>query len=129
VGRYAYATGDNPEAARLSGVPTRAIRAGAFGLAGGGAALAGVIIASQTSQGQPQGGLDLVVAAIAAVVVGGTSVGGGRGAVWRTVLGVLFLAMISNGLNLLAVSPIYQQILFGGIILTAVLIDRVARGR
>lgn len=127
IGRYVYATGDNPEAARLSGIPTRMIRIGGFAVAGTGAALAGVIVASQTAQGQPQGGLELVVAAIAAVVVGGTSVGGGRGGVWRTVLGVLFLAMIANGLNLLAVSPIYQQILFGGIILSAVLIDR-ARG-
>jgi ribose transport system permease protein len=129
AGRYVYATGDNPEAARLSGIPTQAVRAGAFVLAGGGAALAGVMVASQTSQGQPQDGLDLVVNAIAAVVVGGSSVGGGRGAVWRTVLGVLFLAMIANGLNLLTVSSIYQEILYGGIILGAVLIDRISRGR
>lgn len=129
LGRYVYSVGDNAEAARLSGIPTRAVTAATFVIAGGGAALAGIIVASQTSQGQPADGINLVLTAIAAVVVGGTSVSGGRGAVWRTALGVLFLALIGNGLNLLSIDPVYQQIVQGTIILAAVAVDRLSRSR
>lgn len=127
-GRYIFAVGDNSEAARLSGIPTRAVTAAAFVLSGTTAALGGVIVASQASQGQPGDGINLVLTAIAAVVVGGTSVTGGRGAIWRTVFGVLFLALIGNGLNLLSIDPVYQQIVQGSIILSAVAFDRLSRG-
>lgn len=128
LGQQIFAVGDNLEASRLAGLRTRAITLVTFVVAGAGAGIAGVLIASQTTSGQPQAGLELVVTALAGVVVGGTSVSGGRGAIWRTVLGVMFLALIGNGLNLLNIDTIYQQIIQGAIILGAVVIDRFSRG-
>lgn len=128
VGQQMFAVGDNLEASRLAGLRTRVITMMTFAIAGTGAGIAGVLIASRTTAGQPQAGLELVVTALAGIVVGGTSVSGGRGAIWRTVLGILFLALIGNGLNLLDVDTIYQQIIQGAIILTAVVVDRFSRG-
>lgn len=126
-GRWLYAVGGNVEAARLSGIHTRLVKLAALGLSGFAAGLAGAILASRTSQGQADDGISLVLYAFAAVVVGGTSVQGGRGAVWRTVMGLLLLALIGNGFNLLSVDPIYQQIVQGGIILAAVAADSLSR--
>ncbi len=127
-GRYIYAVGANEDAARLSGIRVGWIRAGAFAISGLGAGVAGVIVASRVATGQAEvGGTSLTLSAVAAIVVGGTSILGGEGAVWRTVLGVLLLAMIGNGLNLLNVDPTYQQIVQGTIILVAVGIDAWAR--
>ncbi len=126
-GRWLFAVGGNPEAARLSGINTRGVRVAAFALSGLAAGVAGAIVASRTGQGQAGDGLSVTLFAFAAVVVGGTSVLGGRGAIWRTVLGVLLLAMIVNGFNLLSVDPIYQQIVQGAIILLAVAADSLSR--
>ena len=126
-GRWLYAVGGNPEAARLSGIDTRAIKVVAFLLSGLAAGLGGAILVSRTATGQAGNGIDVVLAAFAAVVVGGTSVMGGRGAIWRTVLGILFLALITNGFNLLQVEPVYQSIIEGAIILVAVGIDSLSR--
>jgi ribose transport system permease protein len=126
-GRYVYAAGGNPEAARLSGIRVSVVRTATYGLSGLGAGTAGVLAASQVSTGQADAGAPLVMGAIAAVVVGGTSIWGGEGAVWRTVLGVLLLALIENGFNLLQVDPTYQQILQGAIILLAVGFDAWTR--
>jgi ribose transport system permease protein len=126
-GRWLFAVGGNAEAARLSGIDVRAVKAAAFVAAGFAAGLAGALVASRTGQGQADDGLEIVLFAFAAVVVGGTSVMGGRGAIWRTICGVLLLALITNGFNLLEVEPIYQQIVQGAIILLAVAADSLSR--
>jgi ribose transport system permease protein len=127
LGRWLYAVGGNAEAARLSGIDTRAIKVAAFALSGFAAGVGGAILVSRTATGQAGNGIDVVLAAFAAVVVGGTSVMGGRGAIWRTVLGILFLTLITNGFNLLQVEPVYQSIIQGAIILVAVGIDSLSR--
>jgi ribose transport system permease protein len=125
-GRYIYASGGNAEAARLSGVRVNLIRCSAYAISGLSAGIAGVIVASRVATGEADTGtFPLVV--IAGIVIGGTSILGGQGAIWRSVLGILLLALIGNGFNLLGVNPIYQQILQGSIILTAVGIDAWAR--
>lgn len=127
IGRYIYAAGGNAEAARLAGISVPAIRTATFAVSGLAAAIAGVLIASRAANGQAASGQGLEFSAIAAIVVGGTSIFGGEGAMWRTVLGVFLLALIGNGFNLLAVPPTYQQIFQGSIILAAVGIDVWAR--
>jgi ribose transport system permease protein len=127
LGRWLYAVGGNVEAARLSGIDTRAVKVVAFALSGFAAGLGGAILVSRTATGQAGNGIDIVLAAFAAVVVGGTSVMGGRGAIWRTVLGILFLTLITNGFNLLQVEPVYQSIIEGAIILVAVSADSLSR--
>jgi ribose transport system permease protein len=127
LGRHLYAAGGNPEAARLSGVPVAGVRTVAFAISGLAAALAGVITSSRVANGQADAGSGLEFSAIAAIVVGGTSIFGGEGAIWRTVVGVFFLALIGNGFNLLAVPATYQQIFQGLIILFAVGVDVWAR--
>lgn len=124
-GRRVKAAGSSNEAARLAGVPVDLVRSACYGISGTCAGLAGVIIASRIGSAQTSGAANysLVFLAIAAIVVGGTSINGGEGAVWRTVLGVLLLAMIGNGFNLLNVDPTYQEIIRGSIILGAVAID------
>jgi ribose transport system permease protein len=128
-GRYVYAAGGNPEAARLSGVRVGRVRATTFALSGVAAGLGGVIAASRVSTGQADAALGIELEAIAAIVIGGTSILGGQGSIWRTVLGVLLLAMIGNGFNLLHVNPTYQRIFQGCIILAAVAIDAWSRKR
>lgn len=128
IGRWLYASGGNAEAARLSGINIRALRIGAFAFSGFAGGVAGAILISRTGTAIAGDGLgDVVFPAIAAVVVGGTSILGGRGAIWRTVLGVLFLEFIRNGFNLLGVNPYYQDIIRGAIILLAVAIDALSR--
>ncbi len=127
-GRYMYASGGNQEAARLSGIRVGLIRSICFAVSGASAGLAGILLVSRTATGQANAaGLDLAVLAVAGVVIGGTSILGGEGAVWRTIMGVLLLAMIGNGFNLLSVNPTYQDIIRGAIIATAVGIDAWAR--
>ncbi|HKE81325.1 MAG TPA: ABC transporter permease [Solirubrobacteraceae bacterium] len=126
-GRWLYAVGGNPEAARLSGINVRAMKVWAFAFSGLAAGIGGAIVVSRTATGQAGNGIDIVFGAFAAVVVGGTSVMGGRGAIWRTMLGIIFLALITNGFNLLQVEPVYQSIIQGAIILTAVAIDSLSR--
>lgn len=128
AGRWLYASGGNAEAARLSGINIRALRIAAFAFSGFAGGVAGAILISRTGTAIAGDGLsDVVFPAIAAVVVGGTSILGGRGAIWRTVLGVLFLEFIRNGFNLLGVNPYYQDIIRGAIILLAVAIDALSR--
>ena len=106
IGRYIYAAGGNPEAARLSGVPVGWVRAGTFALSGLSAGLGGVLVASRVSVGQADTGSQVVLLAIAAIVIGGTSIFGGQGAVWRTVLGVLLFAMVGHAFNLLGIDAV-----------------------
>jgi ribose transport system permease protein len=124
-----FAAGGNDDAARLSGVRVGLVRATTFALSGCAAGIAGLIVVSRSSTGQADVGAGLELSAIAAIVVGGTSILGGEGAIWRTLLGVLLLAMIGNGFNLLHIDPVYQQVVQGGIILTAVGVDAWTRRR
>ena len=126
-GRYCYAAGGNAEAARLSGVRVNLVRATTYAISGLCAGIGGVIVASRVNTGQADAGVGLEFDAIAAVVIGGTSILGGAGAIWRTVLGVLMLAMIQNGFNLLNVDAVYQRIIYGAIIIGAVGIDAWSR--
>jgi ribose transport system permease protein len=127
LGRYFYASGGNAEAARLAGVSVTATRVIAFTISGLTAAFAGVLEVSRTSTGEPSAATGIELTVIAAVVIGGTSIYGGEGAMWRTVLGVLLLTMIGNGFDLLNVNATYQQIIQGGIILAAVGVDSWTR--
>ncbi|MEX0852679.1 MAG: ABC transporter permease [Bauldia sp.] len=128
LGRWLYATGGNQEAARLLGIRTRALRIGAFAFSGLAAGVAGVVLVSRTGTAISGDGLaEVLFPAIAAVVVGGTSIGGGSGAVWRTVLGVYFFEFMRNGFNLIEVNPSYQDIVQGAIVLLAVAADALSR--
>ncbi len=119
-GRRVFAVGGNEEAAILSGVRTNLVKIATFGLTGFAAGLAGVIAVSRISMGQPQAGLGMELDAIAAVILGGTSIYGGKGAVWRSIAGVLLLALIGNGFNILNVNPFFKDLTTGLIIVVAV---------
>jgi len=130
TGRYIYASGSNAEAARLSGVRVQLIKLTTFVISGGAAALGGVIDASRVLSAQASNGeTTLTFTVLAGIVVGGTSILGGEGAVWRTVVGVLFIALIGNGFDLLGLNPLYEQIALGGILLIAVGYDAWSRLR
>ena len=127
-GRYMYAAGGNAEAARLAGVRVNRIRILTFVLSGGAAGLAGVIDTSRVLSAQASSGdTALAFTVLAGIVVGGTSILGGDGAVWRTVVGVLFIALIGNGYALLGLDPLYEQITMGVILLAAVALDSWSR--
>jgi ribose transport system permease protein len=128
-GRYVYAVGGNAEAARLSGIRVDMIRGACFAFSGLAAGLAGMLLASRTQSAQADLGTGMELTAISAAVVGGTSILGGDGAVWRGFLGVMLLAIIGNGFNLLDVDTTYQQIVNGGLILIAVAADQLFRRR
>ncbi len=121
AGRYMYAAGSNAEAARLAGVRVQWIKLVTFAISGGAAALGGILDASRVlSASSSNGGTTLTFTVLAGIVVGGTSILGGEGAIWRTVFGVLFIALIGNGFTLLAWNPLYEQITLGVILLLAV---------
>ncbi|MFT4081548.1 MAG: ABC transporter permease [Nocardioides sp.] len=122
-GRRLYATGGSAEAARLSGVNVVFVKVAAFAISGGAAGLAGIVAAGQVSSADPNAGSNLLLMPIAAVVVGGVSIYGGNGEIWRAAAGVLLLVLINNGFNLLGFNPLYSQIVQGGVILVAVAID------
>ncbi len=128
-GRHVYATGGNPEAARLAGVPVGRVLTISFGLAGAAAGLAGVVNSSRSLSALPSDDFSFVFGVISAVVVGGTSIAGGEGAVWRTVTGAFFIALMTNGFNLHQVDPIWQRVIQGGVILAAVAIDTWSQRR
>lgn len=119
-GRYVFAVGGNAEAAELSGVSVSRIRIFTFALSGLAAGLAALISTSKISTGQATAGVGLELQAIAAVVLGGTSIMGGEGAVWRSLLGVVLLALIGNGFNLLNASPFLRDLTTGVVIIFAV---------
>jgi len=127
LGRYMYAVGGNSEAARLSGVRIYVVRTAAFAASGLSGGIAGVLLASEVSTGQPDANQGLVFNAIAAIVLGGTSILGGEGAIWRTVLGSLLFQLIGNGFNLMNMQPVYQQVILGAVLLAAVGLDAWTR--
>ena len=125
LGRYIYAVGGNPEAARLSGVPVKRILLFTYVICGGLAGLAGVIDASLFRVGRATAGTGYELQIIAAVVVGGTSLAGGEGKVLGTLIGALILSVIQNGMKLTNIDAFTQMIVFGALILVAVLLDRL----
>jgi ribose transport system permease protein len=129
LGRYIYAAGGNAEAARLAGVRVGLVRALTFAVSGLSAGIAGVILASEVSSAQADANTGIEFDVITAIVLGGTSLLGGEGAIWRSVLGAFFLQMIGNGFNLLNVQPVYQQVFKGAILLLAVSLDAWTRRR
>lgn len=124
-GRYVYAVGGNREAARLSGINVDAVTRNVYMLSGTLAALSGFLLASRMNSGQPNAGLMYELDVIAAVVVGGTSLFGGRGSIIGTFVGAMLIGVLRNGLNLMNVSSYLQMILLGVVILLAVLMDRL----
>lgn len=123
-GRYIYATGDNAEASRLSGIKVYSVKILAFVISGVLSSVAGFILTARLGTAEPTAGTGLELAAIAAVVIGGTSLAGGRGALIGTFIGAILLGVIDNGLNLLNVSPFLQGVVKGFVILFAVFLDR-----
>lgn len=128
LGRYIYAVGGNEQAARLSGVPVRAVIVFVFVMSGLTAGLGGCIQASQLNTGTPNMGIMFELYVIAAVVVGGTSLAGGTGRVLGTLIGAFIISVIQNGMNLLGMESYTQQVVLGGVILGAVLLDKVRTG-
>ncbi len=123
-GRHVYAVGDNEDAARLAGIEVHRVKILAFVISGLLASTAGFILAARLGTAQPTAGSGLELAAIAAVIIGGTSLAGGRGALAGTLIGALLLGVIDNGLNLLDVSPFLQGVVKGLVILLAIFLDR-----
>ncbi|MGE7780423.1 ABC transporter permease [Peribacillus sp. NPDC097264] len=120
IGRYIYAIGGNEEAVRLSGVKVKRIKTFVYLISGITASISGLIMTSRLASGQPMAGEGYELDAIAAVVLGGTSIAGGRGHIFGTILGALLLGVLSNGLNLMGVSPYVQRVLKGAIIVGAI---------
>ncbi len=128
-GRYVLAVGGNSEAARLAGIRTGRVVNSAYVLCGVLSAASGVLLASRMNSGQPNAGLMYELDVIASVVVGGTSLSGGRGSIAGTFLGAMLIAVLRNGLNLLNVNSYVQQVVVGVVILLAVLTDTARRRR
>jgi ribose transport system permease protein len=124
-GRHVYALGSNELTARLAGLPIDRIRIAVYTLAGALAGVAGLLVTARLDSAQPNAGLGYELDSIAAVVIGGTSLSGGRGSIAGTVLGCLIIGVLNNGLFLLNVSPFWQQVIKGGVILVAVGLDRM----
>jgi len=122
-GRYVYAVGGNEEASRLSGVPVPFVKLAVYTIAGACSGLAAVLLVGQLRSGGPDAGTFYELNAIAAAVIGGTSLLGGTGTAWGTLIGALLLGVLNNALDLLGVQAFWQEIAKGGIILLAVLFD------
>ncbi|WP_245483018.1 ABC transporter permease [Agrobacterium sp. CNPSo 2736] len=126
-GRYVYAVGGNEKAARTSGISTRTITAATYVISGVLAGLAGLVLTARTTAALPQAGIGYELDAIAAVVIGGTSLSGGRGTLVGTLFGALIIGTINNGMDLMGVSSYYQQLLKGAIIVIAVIADQIRK--
>jgi len=129
IGRYIYAIGGNEEATRLSGVRVARYKLLVYSLSGFTCALAGLVLSSRLMSGQPNSGVGFEMDAIAAVVMGGTSISGGRGSIIGTLIGAMMLGVLNNGLNMMGVSPYVQNIIKGLIILFAIYISRERKKR
>jgi fructose transport system permease protein len=129
VGRHVYALGNNAEAARLTGINTRRLLLGVYALAGLIYGIAGLLLVARTSVGDPQAGQTDNLDSITAVVLGGTSLFGGRGGVIGTLIGALIVGVFRNGLQLIGVASIYQVLITGILVILAVAVDQIARRR
>lgn len=127
IGRYTYALGSNEEATMYSGIKTDNIKLFVYGVAGVLAALAGIIVTARLGSAQPTAGSGYELDAIAAVVIGGTSMAGGIGTIFGTAIGAVIIGILDNALNMLQVSSYYQDVAKGVVILIAVLLDRKQR--
>jgi ribose/xylose/arabinose/galactoside ABC-type transport system permease subunit len=123
LGRYIYAVGGNELAANASGIQLNKVKMVVYTLCGGLAALAGILLTSRITTGQPNAGTGFELDAIAAAIIGGTSTSGGTGTMTGTLLGALLIGVISNGLDLMNVTSYYQQVVMGAIIIGAVVLD------
>lgn len=123
-GRYIYALGGNEDCARLSGINTDKVKAMVYVISGIAASLSGIIVTSRIGSASPNAGSGYELDAIAAVVLGGTSLAGGEGKISGTLIGAMIIGVLNNGLNLMNVSPFYQLIVKGIVILFAVLVDK-----
>lgn len=123
-GRHVYAIGGNETAARLSGVKTHMVKLAVYGISGLTAALAAVVLTGRLMSGQPNAGNGFELDAIAAVVLGGTAISGGRGLIIGTLIGAVLLGILNNGLNLMGINPYLQDVIKGAIILLAIYIGR-----
>jgi ribose/xylose/arabinose/galactoside ABC-type transport system permease subunit len=126
-GRHIYAVGGNKEAARLSGIDTERVLMQVYVICGMLAALSGILLASRMNSGQPNAGQMYELDVIAAVVVGGTSLFGGRGSIAGTFIGAMLIGVLRNGLNLLNVGSYVQMVVLGVVILLAVMMDQVRK--
>lgn len=124
LGRYIYAIGGNENASRLSGINIGRVKIIVYSIAGALAAVGGLIVTSRLDSAQPNAGSSYELDSIAAVVIGGTSLAGGKGSIMGTVLGAIIIGVLNNGLVLLNVSPFWQQVVKGAVILLAVIIDK-----
>ena len=123
LGRYIYAVGGNEQAAKASGIRVNKVKMAVYTICGGLAALAGILLTSRITTGQPNAGVGFELDAIAAAIIGGTSTSGGTGTMTGTLIGALLIGVISNGLDLLNVTSYYQQVVMGAIIIGAVVLD------
>ena len=123
AGRALYAIGGSAEVARLAGIPVRKVTLAVYTVCGVLSGLAGVVMSTRLDSSQPSGGMGYELDTIAAVVIGGASLSGGVGSIWGTLMGVLTIGVLRNGLNLLGVSPFVQQVVIGGVIILAVAVD------
>jgi ribose transport system permease protein len=126
-GRYVYAIGGNEEATRLSGVAVRFHKTAIYGVSGALSAVAAIVLTARLNSAQPIAGMMYELDAIAATVIGGTSLSGGSGSLAGTLVGALIMGVLRNGLNLLGVSSFLQQIVIGGVIVGAVLVDTLLK--
>ena len=126
-GRYVYAIGGNEEATRLSGVAVRFHKAAIYGVSGLMSAVAAIVLTARLNSAQPIAGMMYELDAIAATVIGGTSLMGGEGTLAGTLVGAFIMGVLRNGLNLLGVSSFLQQIVIGAVIVGAVLVDTILK--
>jgi fructose transport system permease protein len=129
TGRHVYALGDNPEAVRLAGVHVQRLLIGVYAMAGVIYGIAALLLVARTQVGDPAAGQTDNLDSITAVVLGGTSLFGGRGTIIGTLIGALIVSIIRNGLTLLGVDPIYQVLITGTLVILAVATDQLTRGR
>lgn len=125
LGRYIYAIGGNEQAARLSGIHINRVKIIVYTIGGILAAVGGIMVTSRLDSAQPNAGTNYELDSIAAVVIGGTSLSGGRGTIMGTVLGAVIIGVLNNGLVLLDVSPFWQQVIKGLVILLSVIVDKM----
>jgi ribose/xylose/arabinose/galactoside ABC-type transport system permease subunit len=126
-GTYVYAVGGNAEAARLAGISLAGMQILVYVVGGALAGVAGLVLAARLSSAQPNTGVGFELDAIAAVVLGGTSLMGGEGTIWGTTVGAFIIGVLNNGFNLMNVSPFYQLIAKGAVIVVAVIVDQIVK--
>lgn len=126
-GMYVYAVGGNARAAELSGISIQQVRMAAFTMSGASCGLAGMMLAARTGGGEPTAGFLYELEAIAAVILGGAALQGGEGKLWRSMMGILLLAALGNGLNIVGVHPHWKGVAIGAIVVVAASLDVIKR--